>query len=87
MPGGRGREARVAWMWLVGQARGLSVRADQPWRPGPGGRGSQPYLGPRGFGRCPGDKMIDWVSPACGDAAAQSNQAARLALGGRAGGG
>ena len=24
--------------------------------------------------------MIDWVSPACGDAAAQSNQAARLAL-------
>jgi hypothetical protein len=24
--------------------------------------------------------MIDWVSPACGDAAAQSNQAVRLAL-------
>ena len=23
--------------------------------------------------------MIDWVSPACGDAAAQSNQAVRLA--------
>ena len=53
---------------------------------GAGGRSSQPYLGPRGFGRCPGDKMIDWVSPACGDAAAQSNQAARLALGGWAGG-
>jgi len=27
--------------------------------------------------------MIDWVSPACGDAAAQSNQAVRLALAGR----
>jgi hypothetical protein len=24
--------------------------------------------------------MIDWVSPVCGDAAAQSNQAARLVL-------
>jgi len=24
--------------------------------------------------------MIDWVSPACGDAAAQSNQAVRLAV-------
>jgi hypothetical protein len=24
--------------------------------------------------------MIDWVSPPCGDAAAQSNQAVRLAL-------
>ena len=49
-----------------------------------GGRGrgqEQPAL-PRsaGLGRCPGDMMIDWVSPACGDAAAQSNQAARLAL-------
>ena len=43
------------------------------------GMGSQPYLGPRGVGRCPGDMMIDWVSPACGDAAAQSNQAVRLA--------
>ena len=42
-------------------------------------KGSQPYLGPRGAGRCPGDKMIDWVSPPCGGAAAQSNQAARLA--------
>ena len=27
--------------------------------------------------------MIDWVSPACGDAAAQSNQAVRLACSGR----
>ena len=47
------------------------------------GMGSQPYLGPRGVGRCPGDMMIDWVSPACGDAAAQSNQAVRLALRGK----
>ena len=56
-----------------------------------GGRGrgvEQPAL-PRSAGRgcCPGDMMIDWVSPACGDAAAQSNQAVRLALRGRAGSG
>jgi hypothetical protein len=31
--------------------------------------------------------MIDRVSPACGDAAAQSNQAVRLALRGRTGSG
>ena len=52
-----------------------------------GGRGrgqEQPAL-PRSAGRscCPGDMMIDWVSPACGDAAAQSNQAVRLALRGQ----
>ena len=52
-----------------------------------GARSSQPYLGPRGFGCCPGDMMIDWVSPPCGDAAAQSNQAVRLALRGRTGSG
>ncbi len=34
------------------------------------------------MGCCPGDKMIDWV-PYRG-AAAQSNQAARLAIGARA---
>ena len=28
-------------------------------------RGSQPYLGPRGV-VCPGDMMIDWVSPPAG---------------------
>ena len=28
-------------------------------------RGSQPYLGPRGL-LCPGDMMIDWVSPPAG---------------------
>jgi hypothetical protein len=50
---------------------------------GGGARSSQPYLGPRGVGRCPGDMMIDWVSPACGDAAAQSNQAVRLAFRGK----
>ena len=59
---------------------GLSVRGDQPWRPGAGARSSQPYLGARGVWGCPGDMMIDRVSPACGDAAAQSNQAVRLAL-------
>ena len=36
----------------------------------------------------PGDKMIDWASPClAGDAAAQSIQAVRLALRGRAGSG
>ena len=50
---------------------------------GGGAVSSQPYLGPRGFGCCPGDMMIDRVSPACGDAAAQSNQAVRLALRGQ----
>src|SRR5579859_1047336 len=45
---------------------GLSVRVT--WRrDGRGARpgGSQPYLGPRGLG-CPGDMMIDWVSPPAG---------------------
>ena len=57
-------------------------------RAGRGRGGEQPAL-PRSAGRgcCPGDMMIDWVSPACGDAAAQSNQAVRLALRGRAGSG
>ena len=46
------------------------------------GRGQEQPALPRsaGRGRCPGDMMIDRVSPACGDAAAQSNQAVRLAL-------
>ena len=70
-PGGAGSGSGVL-------ACGLSVRGDQPWRPGRGQE--QPAL-PRSAGRscCPGDMMIDWVSPACGDAAAQSNQAVRLA--------
>ena len=50
-------------------------------------RGSQAYLGPRARA-APGDKMIDWVSSRLrGDAAAQSIQAVRLALRGRAGSG
>ncbi len=50
-------------------------------------RGSQAYLGPRALA-APGDKMIDWVSSRRrGDAAAQSIQAVRLALRGRAGSG
>jgi len=39
---------------------------DQPWRPGAGEEGSQPYLGARGAGCCPGDKMFDRVSPPAG---------------------
>src|SRR6516225_1280133 len=58
------------------------------WRDGGGRRGgSQAYLGPRARA-APGDKMIDWVSSRRrGDAAAQSVQAVRLALRGRAGSG
>jgi hypothetical protein len=49
--------------------------------------GSQAYLGPRAFA-LPGDMMIDWASSRLrGDAAAQSMQAVRLALRGRAGSG
>jgi hypothetical protein len=86
MPGGGGREPLVADMVQRVRAGGLSVRViscDGRRR----GR-EQPAL-PRSAGRCrcPGDMMIDWVSPPCGDAAAQSNQAVRLALRGRAGSG
>jgi hypothetical protein len=77
MPGGRQGALVVDVVERFGPG-GLSVRGDQ--RDGRGrARSSQPYLGPRGCGCCPGDMMIDRVSPACGDAAAQSNQAVRLA--------
>ena len=89
MPGGGGREPWWGVRVAVQRFRlaALSVRGDLPWRPEGRARSSQPYLGPRGFGCCPGDMMIDRVSPACGDAAAQSNQAVRVALRGRAGSG
>ena len=47
------------------QAGGLSMRGDLPWRPGTGRE--QPAL-PRSAGhrRCPGDMMIDRVSPPAG---------------------
>ena len=37
-----------------------------PWQLGGEGVSSQPYLGPRGAGTGPGDKMFDWVSPPAG---------------------
>jgi hypothetical protein len=78
MPGGGGREPLVVDM--VQRFGLLAFLCGVISRGGRGrGMGSQPYLGPRGVGRCPGDMMIDRVSPACGDAAAQSNQAVRLA--------
>jgi hypothetical protein len=66
-------------VWFSGSGGWPFCAGDQPWRP-EGGARRQPAL-PRsaGRGRCPGDMMIDWVSPACGDAAAQSDQAVRLA--------
>ena len=62
MPGGRGQEGPGGWCGglPVGVLAFLSG-GDQPRRPGREERGSQPYLGPRGAGRCPGDKMIDGV--------------------------
>jgi hypothetical protein len=48
----------VAWVFTGGVLAFLSG-GDQPVAAGTEGRGSQPYLGPRGAGRCPGDKMID----------------------------
>ena len=66
MPGGRGRKG-VGGRWGVGGGL-LAFLSGVTSRGGRGreGRGSQPYLGPRGAGRCPGDKMIDWVSPPAG---------------------
>jgi hypothetical protein len=78
MPGGRGRELLVVRVQRFGLVAFLCGVISRGGRRG-GATSSQPYLGPRGVGRCPGDMMIDWVSPACGDAAAQSNQAVRLA--------
>ena len=81
MPGGG---QGVPWwrMWCSGfGVLVLSVRVTSCDGRGRAGS-SQPYLGPRGC-ECPGDMMIDRVSPPCGDAAAQSNQAVRLARQGR----
>ena len=87
MPGGGAREALVAGI-VQRFGGGLAFLCGVISRGGRRGARGQPAL-PRsaGRGRCPGDMMIDWVSPACGDAAAQSNQAVRLARLGRAGSG
>jgi hypothetical protein len=78
----------VARMWLVVQAGVFLCGVTSRGGRGQGQEQEQPALpGSAGLGRCPGDMMIDWVSPACGDAAAQSNQAGRLALRGKAGSG
>ena len=62
MPGGRGQEGPGGWCGVfTGGVLAFLSGGDQPRRPGREERGSQPYLGPRGAGRCPGDKMIDGV--------------------------
>jgi hypothetical protein len=73
---------------------GLAVRVagpfcagDQPWRPGAGEEGSQPYLGARGAGRRPGDKMMDRVSPPAGMRPLSLIGPSAVALRGKAGGG
>ena len=87
MPGGGGRESLVV-RDAVQRFRLAAFLCGVTSRGGRGRGQEQPAL-PRSAGprRCPGDMMIDRVSPACGDAAAQSNQAVRLALRGRAGSG
>jgi len=68
MPGGgRGREPLVVRDTV--QRSGVvaflcGVTSSRDGR-GAGPGGSQPYLGPRGL-LCPGDMMIDWVSPPAG---------------------
>ena len=80
MPGGgRGREPLVV-RDTVQRFRLMAFLCGVTGRGGRGQGQEQPAL-PRSAGLwcCPGDKMIDRASPACGDAAAQSNQAVRLA--------
>ena len=80
MPGGGGREALVAD--VVQRSGRVAFLCGVTSCEGRGrARSSQPYLGPRGCGCCPGDMMIDRVSPACGDAAAQSNHTLTIGSG------
>ena len=66
MPGGRGQGVLVVRDRLAGRVAGLSVRGDSAVAAGGGAR-RQPAL-PRSAGRwgCPGDMMIDRVSPPAG---------------------
>jgi hypothetical protein len=62
MPGGGGGESLVADMV---QRFGLAAFVCGVISGGGrgGARSSQPYLGPRGVGRCPGEMMMDWGVP------------------------
>jgi hypothetical protein len=63
--GGRGAGSPW-WRGTVQRFRLVAFRCGVISRGGRGGaRSSQPYLGPRGL-RCPGDMMIDQVSPPAG---------------------
>jgi hypothetical protein len=53
MPGGRGREDLGAGGVFTGGVLAFLSGGDQPVAAGTGGRGSQPYLGPRGLGVAP----------------------------------
>jgi hypothetical protein len=83
--GGRGGEDTGVFGCVSGSVRAfLSSSGDQLVTPRSGGWEQPALPGSAGRCYCPGDMMIDWVSPACGDAAAQSYQAARLAVVARA---
>ena len=78
MPGGRGRggAGRGVGDDLAVQVGGLSVwQGDQAGDAWAGGLGAASLTWVRGARVLPGDKMIDWVFPPGGDAAAQSNRA------------
>jgi hypothetical protein len=69
MLGGKGQGGGVG-----GAVRGLAVQVGaflsggvtKPVMPGPGGWEQPALPGSAGRGGCPGDKMIDWVSPPAG---------------------
>jgi hypothetical protein len=87
--GWRGRGANRGAGGFGGWCRPFFQEAEVDlFRGGTGGdERRQAYLGPRARA-APGDMMIDWVSSRLrGDAAAQSIEAVRLALRGRAGSG
>ena|SRR5580693_3673296 len=80
MPGSREHGALVVVRDTVQRFRMMAFLCGVTGRGGRGQGQEQPALpGSAGLWCCPGDKMIDWASPACGDAAAQSDQAVRLA--------
>jgi len=67
MPGGRGREFLVVVRDVVQRFGRVAFLCGVISRGGRGRGQEQPAL-PRspGRGRCPGDMMIDWVSPPAG---------------------
>jgi hypothetical protein len=68
MPGGGGRESVVVVVRDAVQRFRLGALSVRVISRGGRGRGQEQPALPRsaGLGRCPGDMMIDWVSPSAG---------------------